>query len=361
MTRIQFILKHRENDYGCEGYSGGGLSSGLANSARLVQEMLSGVLGYTTELVHAIDNNCIDRLVTAFNPDIVVIEAYWVVPEKFPILAKLHPNVTWVIRNHSAFPFASMEGKLVDWSLRYMDTPRMVLASNDPRADAQFRGLIALRKPQWTSALDTRCVLLPNYYPVVQNFRPFAPQPGFVNIGCFGAIRPLKNQLMQAVAALEFAHCIGRRLRFHINGSRVEGRAEPVLHNLQGLFALMPADLVEHSWLSHPDFLALVRQMDVTMQVSFSETFNIVTADALVNGVPSVVSEELRWVAPELRANPNDATSIVLGLARAYEENTRPRFTRDSLRNLSRYDQDSVRRWSAFVESVVDQNANAGA
>jgi hypothetical protein len=359
VTRIQFILKHRENDYGGEG-SGGGLSSGLANSARLVAEMLADVLGYTVELVHAIDNNCIDRLVTAFNPDIVVIEAYWVVPEKFPILAKLHPNVTWVVRNHSAFPFAAMEGKLVDWSLRYMDTPKVVLASNDPRADRQFRGLIALHKPQWTAALDSRCVLLPNYYPVVQDPRPFTPQPGVVNIGCFGAIRPLKNHLMQAVAALEFAHCIGRRLHFHINGSRIEGRAEPVLHNLQGLFGLMPADLIEHPWLSHADFLALIRTMDVTMQVSFSETFNIVTADSTVNGVPSVVSEEIRWVAPELRADPNDAGSIVLGLARAYEENTNPRYTRDSIRNLSRYDQDSVNRWSAFVEAVVERDASAG-
>jgi hypothetical protein len=360
VTRIQFILKHRENDYGGHHY-GGGLSSGLANSARLVQEMLRDVLGYTTELVHAIDNNCIDRLVTAFKPDIVVIEAYWVVPEKFPILAALHPNVTWVIRNHSAFPFAAMEGKLVDWSLRYMDTPRVILASNDPRADKQFRGLIALHKPGWTSALDSRCVLLANYYPVVQNPRHFRPTHGVVNVGCFGAIRPLKNHLMQAVAALEFAQCIGKRLRFHINASRIEGKGEPILHNLRGLFDLMPADLVEHPWLSHDEFLSMIRHMDVGMQVSFSETFNIVTADMLVNGVPSVVSDEVRWVAPQLRADPNNAGSIVLGLARAYEENTRPRYTRESLRNLSLYDQDSVRRWSAFIESVVERDSHAGA
>lgn len=361
MTRIQFILKHRENDYGCDPGYGTGLSSGLANSARLVQEMLSDVLGYTTELVHAIDNNCIDRLVTAFNPDIVVIEAYWVVPEKFPVLAKLHPHVTWVIRNHSAIPFAAMEGKLVDWSLCYMNDPRVVLASNDPRADAQFRALIALYKPNWTSALDSRVVLLPNYYPVNQSPRPFAPTQGVLNIGCFGAIRPLKNQLMQAVAALEYAHHLGRRLRFHINGSRIEGRGDPILHNLQGLFGLMTnADLVEHSWLSHSDFLTLVRTMDIGMQVSFSETFNIVTADLLTNGVPVVVSDEVRWVAPQLRADPNDSHSIVKTLGRAYAENANPRYTRESLRNLSLYDQDSVRRWSAFIEAVVERDSHAG-
>ncbi len=359
MTRIQFILKHRENDYGCEG-SGGGLSSGLANSARLVQEMLSGVLGYVTELVHAIDNNCIDRLVSAFRPDIVVIEAWWVVPEKFPVLARLHPNVTWVIRNHSAIPFASMEGKAIDWSLRYMNDPRVVLACNDARADAQFRSLIALYKPRWTAALDSRCVLLPNYYPLTQNPRPFAPTPGVLNVGCFGAIRPLKNQLMQAVAALEYAGHVGRRLRFHINATRVEGRADPILHNLQDLFTLIPADLVEHSWLSHDGFLALVREMDLGMQVSYSETFNIVTADMVTNGVPVVVSSEIKWVAPELRADPNDSASIVSGLARAYAENGNPRFIRASLRSLSLYDQDSVRRWAGFIEGVVERDAHAG-
>ena len=107
--KILFILKHRENPYNSGSsdnysYSSSLLSSGLYNSANFVCEMLNDS-GVEAIMEHAIDNNCIDRLVTKHKPTHVIIEAYWVVPEKLNILTQLHPQVKWIIRNHSELPF----------------------------------------------------------------------------------------------------------------------------------------------------------------------------------------------------------------------------------------------------------------
>src|SRR5258708_32872051 len=116
--RVLFVLKNRENPYGCDPdpYSTH-LSSGLYNSARFVSEMLVS-LGFQSKVVHVKDNNEIHRVVVGFKADIVVIEAYWVVPEKFDVLKQACPNVTFVIRNHSDIPFLSNEGCAMGWTLK---------------------------------------------------------------------------------------------------------------------------------------------------------------------------------------------------------------------------------------------------
>src|SRR6266480_210767 len=138
--RVAFLLRFRDNKFTDdrstdddipEDYSYSSMPSGLLNSARMIQEMLRDELGYDTDIQQLPDSNAIDRYVTQFRPDVVVIEAYWVPPSKFADLTRLHPDVTWVVRNHSAIPFLSLEGVVIDWSLRYMDYPNVFLSCND--------------------------------------------------------------------------------------------------------------------------------------------------------------------------------------------------------------------------------------
>ena len=108
MTKVLFILKRRE-DYNAVVHSNVGLSTGLFNSANFMNEMLQN-MGIESNIEVAVDNNCIDRFVTKYKPDFVIIEALWVVPSKFSVLQKLHPKVTWIIRLHSEMPFMAGEG-----------------------------------------------------------------------------------------------------------------------------------------------------------------------------------------------------------------------------------------------------------
>ena len=115
MSKVLFILKRRE-DYNSEIHSNIGLSTGLYNSANFMNEMLQSC-NIESNLEVAIDNNCIDRLVNKHKPTHVIIEALWVVPQKFAILCKLHPKVKWIIRLHSEMPFMAGEGMAMDLSL----------------------------------------------------------------------------------------------------------------------------------------------------------------------------------------------------------------------------------------------------
>ena len=86
------------------------------------------------------------------------------------------------------------------------------------------------------------------------------------------------------------------KLRLHINTARVEQKGENVLKNLRALFVDTRHELVEHGWLKHKDFVKLVGTMDICLQVSISETYNIVAADVVNQRVPVVTTDEIPFV-----------------------------------------------------------------
>ncbi len=297
--KILFICKKRKT-YGTGPYTHI-VSSGLLNSARFVNDMLVEN-GIDSTIIEVIDNNCIDREVKKHNPTHVIIEALWVVPEKFEILSKLHPKVKWIIRIHSEIPFIANEGIAMDWIFKYLNYPNVTVSVNSLRALSELNAVTP--KPM---------LFLPNYYPVKKNnyTRKSACIDNIIDIGCFGAVRPLKNHLSQAIAAIRFANEKGKHMRFHINVTRIENNGDPVLKNLRKLFENSDHELVEHKWLDHDRFLELISTMDMCLQVSFSETFNIVTADAVNMNVPVVVSPEITWISRLFKANPTNPLSIL--------------------------------------------------
>ena len=141
-----------------------------------------------------------------------------------------------------------------------------------------------------------------------------------INISCFGAIRPMKNHLIQAMAAIKFAEDHQLALNFHINNTRIEQRGDNVRKNLIALFDNQPQhNLIVHPWMSHKNLLSLItEEIDIGMQVSFTETFNIVSADHIHCGVPMVTSKEVTFVALPFRADPTDIKSIIRALKHAY-------------------------------------------
>jgi hypothetical protein len=152
--------------------------------------------------------------------------------------------------------------------------------------------------------------------------------------------------MVQAVAAIRFANERGVKLNFHINATRIEGGASPVLKNLRALFeAHAPHALVEHPWLDREPFLKLVSEMDIGMAVSFSETFNITIADFVQMDIPIVASPEVFWVHPSYRANPNDSREITWRLHHVFEEITEENDRRRNLFRLLIYSEWSKKIW----------------
>jgi len=321
MSNVLFILKRRE-DFNAVTHSHVGLSTGLYNSAKFMDDMLTAS-GIESNLEVAIDNNCIDRLVTKHRPKYVIIEALWVVPQKFAILQKLHPNVKWIIRLHSEMPFMAGEGNAMDWIGDYSGFKNIIVACNAPRMLREIKFYLKHRN-QWTEEqASDKVIYLPNFYPQDYKSKSLKKDKSYIDIACFGAIRPLKNHLVQAFASIEFAEQIGKKLRFHVNAGRIEMNGSPVINNLKGLFQQITEQghqLVNHQWRPREEFLELCSEMDIGLQCNLSETFNIVGADIISQGVPLISNaDEIPWAVREFCADAVDSQSIIDALHLTYK------------------------------------------
>jgi len=319
MSKVLFLLKRRE-DYNAETHSHIGLSTGLYNSASFMNQMLQD-LGIESNLEVVVDNNCIDREVNKYKPTHVIIEALWVVPQKFIILQKLHPNVKWIIRLHSEMPFMAGEGMAMDWLGDYSRFKNIIIGVNAPRMLRETK-MYLQHLNQWDDATASeRVIYLPNFYPQEYKSKKFDKNKDYVDVGCFGAVRPLKNHLLQAFGCMDFAERIGKKLRFHVNAGRIEMQGGPTLHNLKGFFQQISDhghQLINHTWTPREQFLELCGTMDIGLQVSFSETFNIVGADIVSQGVPLVGSTEIPWAVTAFCADPTNSQDIADKLVKTY-------------------------------------------
>jgi len=290
------------------------------------------------KLVQVCDNNDIDREVAAYKPTIVIVEALWVIPEKFVILRKLHPGVKWYVRCHSEIPFIAYEGIAIEWINAYVRQPNVFVSANSLYAVRDFSSVVG---PGYAHKVS----YLPNYYPAAPTESKMPT--GFFDVGCFGAIRPLKNQLLQGLAAIEHARQTKQRMRFHIN-SRTEQGGAAVLKNLQALFKYSGFPLIQHHWGTREEFLGTLAQTDVGMQVSFSETFDITAADTVTLGIPLVTSHEVVWADDRSKASTTNAAAILARLNVVTGE-MRERLRQENLKRLRKFCEESREVWLSFA------------
>jgi hypothetical protein len=339
--RVLFLVKHR-SAYGCDAP----LTSGLYNSARMACEMVKR-LGIAAEIEHCIDGDFIEAATVRFRASHVIIEAFWVTPAKFAELARVLPGVRFIVRNHSETPFLANEGIAFEWALAYLAQDVRV-APNAPRMRDELRFLAGSVRPDLDAhGIADLVPFLPNAYMVREEPpRALDADKAAVDVGCFGAIRPMKNQVLQAIAAMRFADRLGKRLVFHINADRLENGGEPVLKSLRAIFAATDHKLREHPWYDHDAFLSLMLSMDVVCQVSFSETFCIVAADAASEGVPIVCSPEIPWASSLFTADPTDSRDIAEKMFTAYSVKLQSPAFNPALEGIRAYNRATRARWA---------------
>lgn len=304
------------------------MSNGLRNSARFVVDMLLRE-GIRAKLVDAVDGNSIDRLVHENKPTRVILEAIWATPKKMAELMRLHPRVLWTVRVHSETTFLANEGMAMSWIMQYLDMGIEVAFNSEDTAN-DFKALFPGR----------RVFYLPNYYPLRKPRSRKQPN-GVLDVACFGAVRPLKNQLIQAMASILYAGKRDLPLRFHMNGSRTENDGA---NNLKNIRALLGDQLIIHPWMDHEDFLETICQMDMLLQVSLTESFNVVSSDAISMGVPVVGSNAIKWLPERSQAPVDSAVGIAKAMQKA--DDTSVQMNHDA---LTRYLRHAVTLWVDFV------------
>lgn len=308
--------------------------SGLRNSARFVVDAVNKFPSVHAVLEFCRDGNHIDHFLHHFKPATCVIEAIWVTPIKLRELIAKYPHIRFVIRIHSKTVFLAMEGNAIEWIKEYSKEATVSFNHVDTGSDFAQIGI--------------GNTYLPNIYPETLHHgcQEIERHRTFYRIGCFGAIRPLKNQLAQALAAIIFAENHKASVHFYINCTRIEQKGEGVLKNLRALFAGTRHKLIEVEWLDHSDFIKLISTMDACMQVSFTETFNIVSADCIASHVPVVVSKEIHWLNCR-KADPNSENNIAETLD--YVIKHKVHLVEDNIQDLATYNHTALLTWFRFI------------
>lgn len=348
MAQALFLLKRREDYSDDPSYSGSyQIATGMWNSAMFVVDVLNEN-SITADIEMVIDGNGVDAIVTQINPEVIFIEGLWVTPAKIQELTSLprHANRKWVVRIHSEIPFLATEGIAIDWIGQYLDLG-ITVAPNSSRSHDQLKAFADLK------GVDSELIqFLPNCYPT--NFRSFASNElntannTVIDIGCFGAYRPFKNHLEQALVAVRFAEHLDKGLRFHVNDRRDQG-GQPAFKNVEKLFEQLPSDrfeLIVHDWEDRSTFLQSLQDIDLLMQDSFSETFNIVAADATWVGRPVLGNKEISWLYP-LWSDPTDQIKSLSVLQTLWENKSF--FILQNRNKLKAYAARSERIWINFI------------
>lgn len=272
-----------------------------------------------------------------------IIEAPWICLKEMEELLYKFPNVHFIVRTHSQVGFLQVEAGAVqllrDYSLLEDSTLNFSIAGNSTRF-CEFM----------ETTYRVKCIHLPNLYDferVHRHEHRSHPYGQVLKVSSFGAIRLLKNHSTAAAAALMLARLRDSNLEFYMSVNREE-HGNGVLHAIRNLFKDLPwAKLVEVPWQPWGSFRHTVGYMDICFQVSATETFNIVTADACAEGVPSVIGECIEWLPTDWVANIDDAQDIARVANNLLSD---PRSPKKATHALETYTHHAVKVWMDFLE-----------
>lgn len=262
---------------------------------------------HNVDLVHAIDGYFEKNGVPLTH---VIISAPWISPYDLKQLLYHFPYISFTILSHSNVGFLQADFEGVRNIRGYIE-----LAGAFPNLSV---GGNSERYVDWLQdAFHDEAVLLPNLYPLDRDVMKPVPVFGrckitgddVIKIGAFGAVRPQKNFMTAAAAAVLIQRRLDLPVEFHMStGGEEDGNFTSLA--IEQMLENSDVTLVRHPWRYWDDFIKEVGSMDLLIQVSYTESFNMITADGINAGVPSVVSPAISWAPVLWWADPDDASDV---------------------------------------------------
>jgi hypothetical protein len=270
----------------------------------------------------------------------VVISAPWIQTNDLALLCAEFKDTQFAVTCHSNLGFLQADPSAMRLVREGLDLRRTTwnfqMAANCDRLS------------NWVhTAYGTPCTHLPNLYHL-DDVHPKRERysGGTLRIGAFGATRALKNLLTSAGAALEIANAKRATLEFWISSGRNEGAGAVVDAVRQMLNGLPHVKLVENGWQTWPQFRQTVRHMHLLLQPSYTESFNVVTADGVAEGVPSVVSDAIEWAPDSWKAPVDDAHAMARVGLKLLASRWAPR---QGMAALKAHNKKALAAWNAFL------------
>ena len=339
--RILFAYK---NFAARKGISHIGLGVSHLNTSTVLKE-----LGVWTEVRGITNSNDLDKMLKEIDDQALrrnevrlshcILAAPWVEVCDLERIMSVHNQVQFCVVCHSNAAFLSADTgaiqrlpKLVNLQLH---NDRFSLACNSERGK------------KWVEAAYRHPV---TYLPNLYDTSTFVGAPniwrgGVLKIGCFGAMRPLKNMFSAAVAAIIMSEKLRTDVEFHMTEGR-EGSQYTINCVTELLQNHKRVKLVMNTWTVWSEFRTLVSTMHLMFQPSFTESFNIVSADGIAEGVPSVVSEAIDWCPPHWIAPADDANYMATTGMHLLSDFNSIQEGRDALK---RYVETGKHRWFEYL------------
>ncbi|MGH9667488.1 MAG: hypothetical protein ACRD9L_23950 [Bryobacteraceae bacterium] len=272
----------------------------------------------------------------------VVISAPWIPTPDLQALVSEYPNVQFSVNCHSNVGFLQADANGVRLLREAIEIERGTWNFHVAGNSEKFC--------QWvTATYQVPCAFLPNLYYLDHTCAIHRPlfHGGTLRVGAFGATRPLKNLMSACGAAIEIATSLKTDLEIWMSAGRTEGGGATILNAAHALLGGLPhVKLVENGWQSWPKFRGTVRHMHLLMQPSYTESFNMVTADGVAEGVPSVVSDAITWAPEHWKASIDDVIDIArVGRHLLFDH----RAAEDGLRALQTHNLCGARAWTHYL------------
>lgn len=277
--------------------------------------------------------------------DEVLISAPWIPALEMHALSSEFPRTRFTVNCHSNVGFLQADRNGVHLLRELMElemaTANVHLAGNSRRFCDWVR-----------SAFGAPCAYLPNLY-YLDSEGPVPQQPfcnGTLRIGIFGATRPLKNLMSAAAAALEIAHNFRTPLELWLSAGRAEGGGDGILGAVREMLNGLPnVTLKMNGWQTWPSFRKTVGYMHLLLQPSYTESFNMITADGIAEGVASVVSNAIDWAPHDWKANVDDVMDIARVGRRLLHD---PRAALDGMGALRMHNADGLHAYRQFFATT---------
>ena len=335
MKKILFILKEKQ-------YSMSLVSYGLMNSAIPVAEYMRAI-GFDCKIVQVVDANSIDHEVYEYQPNIVIIEAVWVEDTKMCELLNIkhYSHIKWIVRVHSNMGFLASEPHSIKVLRDYMPFAghRFIISFNNK----EFRDTIS-------NAWRQEFVYLPNIVNIIEKEVYNTEEKNHIHIGCFGALRLMKNQCFQAICAMRAANELGKKLYFHITPHFWGDNNDPILNALRYIFQGTRHELMVHNWMPLHNFFTLVRQMDFGMQLSYTESFNIIAADFVNCNKLIIVSDAISWMTASMRVSATDYEAVVDKIIHTYKHRNSVIIKSQQKKSLMKYNRGAEEVWNSYFK-----------
>ena len=304
LSRVRVLFCYR-SFRAFPGVSHVGLGISSTNNYRVLRQngidaLVQGI-GHESELRRPLDA---DPAITH-----LISSAPWMRTNALAYACDQFPEVNFAVNCHSNIAFLQSDPGAIRLIREEMDLETWkhnfhVAGNSEVYCDAM------------TSMYQSPVTFLPNLYYLDDNANAAMSKPGWnggmVRFGIWGAPRAQKNVLTGVSGCMIAGRDLNVPIEIWMNSGRNDGgEAIRILNAVRAMTEGVPNVTLRFlNWTDWPTFRRFAATMDAGVQVSTSETYNIVTSDMAAQGVPSVVSDAILWAPDEWRARVDSAQDV---------------------------------------------------